>query len=116
MISEATRQAHTRLTSFSVRSTADESAWAQVLQDENWWGADPEECSICGGAALHKWDGNGYCHAHYSQATQAARLSSDAMIGRYDRARRAGRLISRNRVADALPPAPKADSYIPEAA
>lgn len=80
-----------------------ERGWAYVLQDENWWGPDPEECHVCGGAALYKWAGKGACRAHRDQLMAQVNRDSNALIGRYDKAKRYGLNMGRSLVHSSLP-------------
>jgi hypothetical protein len=103
-ISERRRIHHDLIRNPNEITGLSERNWSYVLQDENWHGPDPDECTVCGNAALYKWCGKGYCRAHHDQAKRACRVDSDALIGRYERAKRGGRLnFGRSMVHSALP-------------
>lgn len=99
---QAARDAHAKVRDFTLIQGPSERSWAHVLQDENWWGPDPEECCVCGGATLNKLDGKGYCKAHHSQAVKASMQSGRELLGRYDRAKQSLN-SGRSRVSDFLP-------------
>ena len=83
--SDISRSIHEQVCRMNARATPSEREWAQVLQDEHWWGEDPAECCLCGKVSLYKWAENGYCRAHRDQSLQEVRRDTDALIGRYDR-------------------------------